>query len=99
MDEKEFEKLIDSVRWMKTHQAGKKVKGGRVTVRDEVDVRKIRESSKLSQQRFADLLSIDVATLRNWEQGRRRPTGPARALLRAILNDPVAVIRALQPAG
>jgi len=37
-----------------------------------------------------------VATLRNWEQGRREPTGAARALLRAIHNDPVAVIEALR---
>jgi putative transcriptional regulator len=36
-----------------------------------------------------------VSTLRNWEQGRRDPTGPAKALLRAIRNDPVAVIQAL----
>ncbi len=96
MDEKAFEELLGSVRWMKAQQRGKKAKGGRVTTRDDVDVREIRELTKLSQAKFADLLSIEVATLRNWEQGRRQPTGPARALLRAIHNDPVAVLRALQ---
>ena len=96
MDEKAFEELLDSVRWMKAHQAGKKLKGGRVTARDAVDVRKIRDATRLSQAKFAELLSIEVATLRNWEQGRREPAGPARALLRAIQNDPVAVLRALQ---
>lgn len=96
MDDKAFEELLDSVRWMKTHQRGKKAKGGRVTAREAVDVRKIRAATRLSQEKFASLLSIEVATLRNWEQGRRDPTGPARALLRAIQNDPVAVIRALQ---
>jgi putative transcriptional regulator len=60
-----------------------------------VDVRAIRALTGLSQAKFAELLSIEVSTLRNWEQGRRDPTGPARALLRAIRNDPVAVIRAL----
>ena len=59
-------------------------------------MREIREATKLSQAKFADLLSIELATLRNWEQGRRQPTGPARALLRALHNDPVAVLRALQ---
>jgi putative transcriptional regulator len=61
----------------------------------EIDVRCIRAVTGLSQAKFAELLSIEVSTLRNWEQGRREPTGPARALLRAISNDPVAVIRAL----
>jgi putative transcriptional regulator len=96
MDDKAFEELLESVRWMKAHQRGKKTKGGRTTTRDEVDVRKIRAATRLSQAKFASLLSIEVATLRNWEQGRRQPAGPARALLRAIQNDPVAVLRALQ---
>jgi putative transcriptional regulator len=61
----------------------------------QVDVRAVRGLTGLSQAKFAELLSIEVATLRNWEQGRRDPTGPARALLRAIRNDPVAVIQAL----
>lgn len=61
----------------------------------EVDVRAIRSVTGLSQAKFAELLDIEVATLRNWEQGRREPTGAARALLRAIHNDPVAVIAAL----
>lgn len=61
----------------------------------DLDVRAIRALTGLSQVKFAELLSIEVATLRNWEQGRREPTGAARALLRAIRNEPVAVIRAL----
>ena len=62
---------------------------------DSVDVRSIRALTGLSQARFAELLGIELATLRNWEQGRRQPTGPARALLRAIRNNPIEVIRAL----
>ena len=58
-------------------------------------MRKIRATTGLSQPDFAELLSIEVATLRNWEQGRREPTGPARALLRAIQNNPIEVIKAL----
>jgi len=60
-----------------------------------VDVRSIRRLTGLSQAKFAELLDIELSTLRNWEQGRRQPTGPARALLRAIRNNPVAVIKAL----
>jgi putative transcriptional regulator len=60
-----------------------------------LDVRGVRALTKLSQARFAELLSIEVSTLRNWEQGRRVPTGPARALLRAIRCNPVEVIKAL----
>ena len=41
------------------------------------------------------MLDIDLSTVRNWEQGRRQPTGPARALLRAIRNNPLEVIKAL----
>jgi putative transcriptional regulator len=59
------------------------------------DVRSVRRLTGLSQAKFAELLGIELSTLRNWEQGRREPTGPAQALLRAIRNDPVAVIRAL----
>jgi putative transcriptional regulator len=61
----------------------------------DIDVRSVRSVTGLSQARFAELLGLELATLRNWEQGRRSPTGPARALLRAVRNDPVAVIKAL----
>jgi putative transcriptional regulator len=61
----------------------------------ELDVRAVRALTTLSQAKFAELLSIEVSTLRNWEQGRRVPTGPARALLRAIRRNPVEVIKAL----
>jgi len=62
---------------------------------DGVDVRAVRAMTGLSQAKFAELLGIELATLRNWEQGRRDPTGPGRALLRAIRKDPVGVIKAL----
>ena len=62
-------------------------------------VRQLRGWTKLSQPEFAGLLGVELSTLRNWEQGRREPTGPARALLRAIRNDPENVIRALERGG
>ncbi|MCK1786864.1 helix-turn-helix domain-containing protein [Pseudomonas sp. TNT11] len=50
----------------------------------------------LSQARFAKAIDVPVGTLQNWEQGRREPEGPARALLRALYNDPGHVLAALE---
>jgi putative transcriptional regulator len=63
---------------------------------DAAKVKKIRAATKLSQEKFAAVIQVEVSTLRNWEQGRREPTGPAKALLRAIQNDPVHVLKALK---
>ena len=59
------------------------------------DIRLIRAGFVATQKQFARLIGISPETLRNWERGRRRPHGPARALLRAIDADPFAVARAL----
>jgi putative transcriptional regulator len=64
-----------------------------------VTIKQLRGWTKLSQPAFAALLGVELSTLRNWEQGRREPAGPARALLRAIHNDPESVIRALGTSG
>ena len=61
-----------------------------------LDVAAIRAKTGLSQERFAVAFRISPHTLRNWEQGRRRPEGPARALILAIDRDPVALLRALE---
>ena len=64
-----------------------------------LNVRKIRLSAPReigrSQRRFADAIGVPVMTLRNWEQGRRRPTGPALVLLSMIQRDPMIVLKAL----
>jgi len=64
-----------------------------------LSIKELRARTKLSQPEFAALVGVELSTLRNWEQGRRVPTGPARALLRAIRNDPQNVIRALARAA
>jgi putative transcriptional regulator len=61
----------------------------------EVDVRAIREKLKLSQPEFAARFGFTAASVRQWEQGRRRPHGPARVLLTIIAKEPNAVRRAL----
>jgi DNA-binding transcriptional regulator YiaG len=55
----------------------------------------VREKVKLSQAQFARLLNVSVRTLQNWEQARREPTGPAKALLRIVEKEPTVALRAL----
>ncbi len=86
-----FDELLASVR-----QAGEIIRGERKPSRvfslGEPEPRKIRESYGLSQEKFARLLGISVATLRNWEQGRRIPEGPAKVLLRIAAKHPEALL-------
>jgi putative transcriptional regulator len=58
----------------------------------ESEVKKIREQYGLSQDKFAILMGISTATLRNWEQGRRKPDGPARVLLQVAAKHPNALL-------
>jgi putative transcriptional regulator len=60
------------------------------------DVKKIREKFGLSQQKFAELFGISIATLKNWEQGRRKPSGSATVLLRVLQKNPEAVFNSLR---
>ncbi len=60
----------------------------------ELDVVAIRVSTGLTQAEFARSIGVDEATLRNWEQGRRRPEGTARVLLAMIAGDPRIAHRA-----
>ena len=96
MDKALFERLMKSMEEMNDIVDGTRAPS-RVFEVDALKIKEIRHTSGLSQMRFADLISVSVDTLRNWEQGRRSPTGPAKALLRAIANDPVNVIAALAP--
>ncbi|MEA2905576.1 MAG: putative transcriptional regulator [Alphaproteobacteria bacterium] len=67
----------------------------RVHIPAEIDTRAIRDKLKLTQKLFAERYQIPLATLRDWEQGRRVPDAPARALIKAIREEPAAVRRAL----
>lgn len=61
------------------------------------DVKAIRTRFGLSQEKFAKTFALNLATLRDWEQERRMPHGPARTLLQIIEREPEAVRRALAP--
>jgi putative transcriptional regulator len=58
-------------------------------------VRDLRRRARLTQQQFAAKLGVPVDTIRNWEQGKRMPRGPARALLTVISHAPDTVFAAL----
>ena len=86
-----FEELLESVRHGGAILRGER-KPSRVFEFSEPDVRAVRAHYGLSQEKFASLMGISVGTLRNWEQGRRRPEGPARVLLRIAAKHPEAVL-------
>jgi putative transcriptional regulator len=94
MDNELFKELLQSVNQMDEIRRGER-KPSRETYVASDQVKRIRALTKLSQAKFAKVIDVDVGTLQNWEQGRRNPTGPARALLRAIEKDPEHVLAAL----
>jgi putative transcriptional regulator len=94
MKDAAFRELISSVK-----QAGQIRRGelrpSRVTTFKPEDVKAVRARLAQTQEEFALMIGVSVATLRNWEQGRRQPEGPALALLRVTARNPKAVAAAL----
>lgn len=94
MRKQDFENLAESIR-----QAGRIRRGeaapSRVAEFAAVDVKAIRRRLGKSQSEFARMIGVSVSTLQNWEQGRRRPEGPARALLKVAAANPEVVAAAL----
>lgn len=64
----------------------------------EIDVRAIRHAAGMTQAQFAAAYEFSLRTLQEWERGAKRPSGPARTLLRAIRNDPEGLRRAIAAA-
>ena len=89
-----FERLVSSIR-----EAGRIRRGELKPSREfrfaPTDVRAIRAKLGKSQSQFAIMIGVSVSTLQNWEQGRRRPEGPAQALLRVAAAAPHVVERTL----
>jgi putative transcriptional regulator len=94
MDKKLFAQLAESMEQMGEISRGERAPAKETFV-DAVSVKAVRAATGLSQARFAKVIDVEVGTLRNWEQGRRTPTGPAKALIRAIKKDPEHVMKAL----
>ena len=66
--------------------------GHRYTLEFPTDVKKVREVLSLSQSAFAAILGVSVRTLQDWEQGRRKPSGPARSLLLVASKKPKVLL-------
>lgn len=94
MKDNDFEQLMKSV-----DEAGAIRRGilppSRCFTFASADIREIRRGLNQTQEEFAAMIGVSVCTLRNWEQGRRVPEGPARALLQVASCDPEAVRKAL----
>ena len=95
MNDRDFAELLESVK-----EAGEIKRGlrepSRVFEYSPLDVKAIRKKLAKSQHEFALMIGVSVGTLRNWEQGRRKPVGPARALLRVAARSPEAFRDALE---
>lgn len=88
------EALKEALRQVHDLAQGKKIDVARSDVELEVtDVGLLRRWLGLSQQTFAERLGVSVDTVQNWEQGRRQPRGPARALLELISRHPSLITR------
>jgi putative transcriptional regulator len=94
MEKNKFDQLVESIK-----QAGKIKRGELKPAREfhftPADIKEIRSRMNKSQAEFALMIGVKVSTLQNWEQGRRLPEGPARALLKVAAEKPRAVIEAL----
>ncbi len=94
MDKSLFDDLTQSLKEAVAIRRGE-CAPGRVTEIHAPDAKAIRTRIGLSQSEFAQLIGVKVATLRNWEQNRRTPTGAAAALLTIVDKEPEAALRAL----
>src|SRR5579862_9639658 len=92
-----FEELLGSVREAGAILRGRKKPSRRIVIGSS-GIRAIRERTNLPQSDFAHLIGVSVKTLQNWEQDRRRPTGPAVALLKIISHEPQLAVKAIHRA-
>jgi len=95
MKDELFNELVASVREGSAILRGEQT-ASRVFPIQPPDIKDIRFGFGLTQEQFAALLGISVSTLRNWEQGRRVPEGPARVLLQVAAKHPEAVLDVVQ---
>ncbi|HPV04670.1 MAG TPA: NadS family protein [Myxococcota bacterium] len=95
MKNNDFEELLASVKEAGAIRRGE-TEPSRRFVFKSADIKAIRGRLNLTQPDFAAMIGVSVGTLRNWEQGRRVPDGPAMALLQVASREPLAVLRALR---
>jgi putative transcriptional regulator len=94
MKKKLFEELLHSVNEAVAIERGAVKPSRQFEVKTTNDVVRIRHQLGLPQVKFAQLLGISADTLQNWEQGRRKPAGPAQVLLKIAAKHPKIVLEA-----
>ena len=94
MKKEHFEKLVDSIKEAGEIKAGSR-EPSRIYEIKSPEIKTVREKLNVSQSEFALFIGVSIRTLQNWEQGRRKPEGPAKALLRIASKNPGAVLDAL----
>ena len=94
MKKEHFEKLVASIKEAGEIKAGNRAPSRMYEIKPP-EIKTVREKLNVSQSEFALMIGVSVRTLLNWEQGRRKPEGPAKALLRIASRNPRAVLDAL----
>jgi len=89
-----FERLVASIKEAGEIKAGRKAPSRMYEIKPP-EIKTVRDKLNVSQNDFALMIGVSVRTLQNWEQGRRTPEGPAKALLRIASRNPSAVLDAL----
>ena len=97
MKEKEFDfnELMESMQQAVAISKGE-MKPSTVFVYSPLNVKEVREKTNKNQEEFANMIGVKVGTLRNWEQGRRKPAGAALALLKIVAANPQYVEQVLR---
>src|SRR3990167_6455072 len=89
------QEILDGLKEIEEWQKNQKqLQTTKISMPNAKDVASIRHKLKLSQEAFATLMGVSVATLRNWEQGRREPHGSAKSLLLIAKKVPSAFLKA-----
>lgn len=99
MKDQDFRAIMQGMEEARRFARGEEVPGLRYHPAPHEDARAIRKRTGLSQAAFARHVGVSVATLRDWEQRRRYPDGPARVLLALLAKDPGIVKRTLSEAA
>lgn len=94
----DLDEMVDEARAIRTGGlSGQRVHD--VAIPEFIDVAAIRAELRLTQAEFASRFGFGIRAIHQWEQGKRRPEGPARVLLALIAADPKAIRRLLRKAG